>query len=60
MYFLPLFQHLLFTHSHDLENTHPQVQIYLLHIPANKKTKNVKPDFSLVTVGHCQFCDALF
>jgi len=40
MYFLPLFQHLLFTHSHDLENTHPQVQIYLLHIPANKKTKS--------------------
>lgn len=59
-YFLPLSEHLFFTHLHDLENTHPQEQIYLLHFPARKKTKKVKPDFFLVAVLHCLFCDALF
>lgn len=59
-YFPPIFEHTAFTRPHDLESIHPQEQIYLLHIPAKKKMKKVEPDFSLVAVVRCLFCDALF
>lgn len=38
-YFPPIFEHTAFTRPHDLESIHPQEQIYLLRIPAKKKTK---------------------